>query len=91
MPSASTPYASLDVISDWLRQRIADYVRQPVDNIDVHGDLARYGLDSVYALTLTTDIEERFSIPLEPTAMWDHPSIARLTDHIAQTLSRQAA
>ena len=40
--------------------------------------LAELGLDSVYALTLCGDIEDPFDLEVDPTIVWDHPTIRSL-------------
>jgi acyl carrier protein len=62
----------------WLVQRIAAYVRKTPEAIQPDQPFAEYGLDSVYALTLTGDIEDQLGIYLPPTAMWDYPTVDAL-------------
>jgi acyl carrier protein len=66
-------------LKTWLRQRVASYVRLEPEAIESGVALAEYGLDSVYALTLTGDIEDYLLLTLDPTLMWDHPTIDALT------------
>ncbi len=76
----STPAApSAEQLRVWLAQRVAAYVQRDASEIAFDVPLAEYGLDSVYALTLVGDIEEHLGIALEPTLMWDHPTIDALT------------
>lgn len=65
-------------LKTWLRQRVAFYVRAPQDSIATDVPLAQYGLDSVYALTLSGDIEDHLGRSLDPTVMWDHQTIDAL-------------
>jgi acyl carrier protein len=44
------------------------------------------GLDSVYAMTLSGDVEERFDIEVEPTMAWDHPTVNALARHLTDVL-----
>ncbi|WP_274563279.1 acyl carrier protein [Streptomyces spiramyceticus] len=87
----STARAVVDttVIRDWLVERIAFYLETGPEDIGTQTELVDLGLDSVYALTLCGDVEDRFGLALEPTMAWDHPTVDALTAHLAQELSRQ--
>ncbi len=41
----------------------------------------------MYALTLVDDIEDYLGLSLDPTVMWDHPTIAALTHNLLQSLA----
>lgn len=84
-------YSSIDVteeaIAGWLAEQIADYLKVPADRLQPNVPLAEYGMDSVFALALCGDIEDRFEIPVEPTLAWDYPTI----EQIAVFLQREVA
>ncbi|MGE6758923.1 acyl carrier protein [Corallococcus interemptor] len=81
---------SAESLSGWLSSRIAAYVQRRPDEIRADVPLAEYGLDSVYALTLAGDLEDHLGLSLDPTLMWDHPTIAGLTQALLQVLSAAA-
>jgi acyl carrier protein len=91
MPS-STQH-SVDTLRPWLTARVATYVQRPETEIETHVPLAEYGLTSVYALTLTGDIEDHLGLVVDPTVMWDHPTIDALAEVLVRELglSRRAA
>ncbi|MDO3110494.1 acyl carrier protein [Mycobacteroides abscessus] len=62
-------------VGDWLANKIAGYLSILPDQIDRDRNLAEYGLDSVYALTLCGEIEDEFGLTMEPTFAWDHPTV----------------
>jgi acyl carrier protein len=66
----------------WLTERISEYLRLPVAEIDPAEQLAAYGLESVYALALCGDIEDHLGMVLDATIVWDHPTIDQLGDHL---------
>jgi acyl carrier protein len=78
---------SSDTLRPWLAGRIAAYVQRPVDEIELDVPLAEYGLSSVYALTLTGDIEDHLGVVVEPTMMWDHPTIDALASALLRALA----
>lgn len=71
-------------IEDWLVPRLAGALGVPAAEIDAKAPLSRYGLGSVEAVVLVGDLEEWLGVPLEPTLLWDHPTIAGLAVHLAQ-------
>jgi acyl carrier protein len=70
---------STETLQAWLAGRVATYVQRTPEEIKIDVPLSEYGLDSVYALTLSGDIEDHLGLALDPTVMWDHPTIAALT------------
>ncbi|WP_239134548.1 acyl carrier protein [Rugosimonospora africana] len=55
---------------------VARHVERPPMEIDRDVPLSEYGLDSVYVLALCADIEDHWGVSVEPTLMWDYPTIA---------------
>lgn len=77
---------STEDIAQWLTTQIAGYVHVSPAHLQPGLPLAEYGLDSVSAVGLCGDIEIRFDIPVEPTMVFDYPTI----DSIAGFVARQA-
>ncbi|MEW2050555.1 acyl carrier protein [Streptomyces sp. NBC_00377] len=87
-PTASGTVSAAD-IRGWLVERIAFYLECSREEIDEGAPLVDIGLDSVYALTLCGDVEDRFGLAVEPTMAWDHPTVDAITAHLTQELARQ--
>ncbi|MFF7656631.1 acyl carrier protein [Streptomyces sp. NPDC007983] len=81
--------ATLTEIRDWLTERIAFYLEVPAEGVDPSVKFVEMGLDSVYALTMCGDIEDRFEIAVEPTIAWDHPTVDALAAHLNDELNRR--
>ena len=45
---------------------------------------------AVYALTLCGDIEDEFALEVDPTIVWDHPTIRSLAHGISDRLAAAA-
>ena len=71
-------------IEQWLVGRVVAYGKIQADDFTVDTPLAELGLDSVYALTLCGDIEDEFQLEVDPTIVWDHPTIRELAEGIRQ-------
>jgi acyl carrier protein len=69
-------------ISDWLVSYIADLLEIEPDEVDVETTFARYGLDSSAAVILTGDLGNWLGKEIEPTIMYDYPTIAKLAEYV---------
>jgi acyl carrier protein len=78
-------------ISAFLTESIADYRQVRPEEIGPDVPLADLGLDSVYALTMCGDIEDRFGLETDPTAAWDHPTINALAGYLHSRLVAERA
>jgi acyl carrier protein len=73
---------STAAIEQWLIAHIAKLAKQDIDEIDVNQPFSHYALDSVATVGLTADLEDLLDIPLQPTLLWDYPTIASLARHL---------
>ncbi|MCP2170054.1 acyl carrier protein [Goodfellowiella coeruleoviolacea] len=81
----STP--TVESIGAWLTERVAEYVDAPKESIASDVPFGEYGLDSVAAFTVCTDIEDHLGLVLEPTVLWDHPTIDALSAFLVGELN----
>lgn len=65
-------------IARWLQHRIAERLQVPEEAIDIRAPFARFGIDSVEALTITVELEEQLGRRLPTTLVWDYPTIAQV-------------
>ncbi|GGS52945.1 hypothetical protein GCM10010156_09630 [Planobispora rosea] len=77
----------LNGIHHWLRAQVGSYVMRAPEEIDPLVPVAQYGMDSVYSLSLCGDIEAEYGLEIEPTLVWEHPTVAAMADHIRGRLS----
>lgn len=77
-----TPTA--EAIQTWLVAKLAEKLSIDPDEIEVHEQIASYGVDSMTALTLSGDLEDWLGLRLSPTLAWDYPTIAALAEQLAQ-------
>jgi len=74
-------------IEDWLVGRVIAYGKVDREAFTLDTSLADLGLDSVYALTLCGDIEDEYELDVDPTIVWDHPTIRLLAAGISERLA----
>ena len=73
-------------VQAWLEGRVVAYGKVDAGSFTPDTPLAELGLDSVYALTLCGDIEDEFGLDVDPTIVWDHPTIRDLAHGISERL-----
>lgn len=71
-------------IQAWLVSYLAELLEIDPDSVDVKIPFNRYGLDSLAAVGLTGDLEDWLGLELEPTLLYDYPTIEALAEHLAE-------
>ncbi|MDJ0715613.1 MAG: beta-ketoacyl synthase N-terminal-like domain-containing protein [Prochloraceae cyanobacterium] len=72
-------------IEAWLANKIAELFELAPEQIDLKEPLAVYGLNSVKAVSIATQLEEWLGISVAPTIVYDYPTIQALADYLGQT------
>ena len=70
-------------IQNWLLTNISEKLQIATTQIDVQEPLARYGLDSVTAVSLSGELEIWLDRKLSPSLVYDYPSIQALAHYLA--------
>lgn len=78
-----TTAACPTTIQGWLVKRVADYTERAPHQVDPAIPLAELGLDSASAVTLCGEIEDRWSLDVDPTLVFDYPTIADIAGYLA--------
>jgi acyl carrier protein len=73
-------------IQAWMVSYLAELLAIEPDEIDVAIPFDRYGLDSSVAVGLTGDLEDWLDRKLDPTLLYDYPTIEALSQHLAEEL-----
>lgn len=72
---------------DTLQTRISEIICTQMDllpeDLDLDTPLGAFGVGSLAGTVLIGMLEEQFSLPLSPTLIFEHPTIARLAEAIA--------
>ena len=74
-------------IRHWLVNYVAELLEVKPDKIDSTIPFDRYGLDSSAAVGLAGDLEDWLEQELDPTLLYDYPTIEGLTQHLVKSLS----
>lgn len=78
-------------ILHWLTTTIASYLEVPASTINPMVPLAEMGIDSVHAVSLVGDVEMHFDIDVDPTMVFDYPTLAAIAEFIDGAAAEQQA
>lgn len=81
MPKESATEAKIQA---WLVSYLAELLEIDSDEIDVTIPFDRYGLDSSALVGLTGDLEDWLGRELDPTLLYDYPTIDALVQHLIE-------
>jgi phthiocerol/phenolphthiocerol synthesis type-I polyketide synthase C len=80
--SMATP--SVERIENWLVERLARAVGTEPAELDAERPFAEFGLDSVAGVRIVADLSVLLGTALPAALIWEHPTVARLAEHLAQ-------
>ncbi|MDJ0618663.1 MAG: acyl carrier protein [Calothrix sp. MO_192.B10] len=71
-------------IKAWLTSYLAELLEIEPDEVDVKTPFNRYGLDSAAAMGMSGDLGEWLGFELDPTLIYDYPTIEVLAEHLSE-------
>ena len=71
-------------VQDWLVSYLANLLEIDLDQVDVTVSFDRYGLDSATAIGMTGNLEEWLGYELDPTLIYDYPTIKALAENLVE-------
>ncbi|TBR56990.1 hypothetical protein B4U84_26530 [Westiellopsis prolifica IICB1] len=80
---------SKEKIQNWLRCYVADLLSVNANKIDITVPFDRYGLDSSSTIGMLADLEDWLAHRLEPTLVYDYPTIQSLAKHLDSELNQE--
>lgn len=83
--SKTSNYPSYSEIESWLISYLSKLLEVDPNTIDVTHTFESYGLDSSAAVGLSGDLQEWLKTELEPTLLFDYPTIETLSHHLTET------
>jgi acyl carrier protein len=78
-----TNHRNSEEIQAWLITLLAELLNTSPDEIDVHEPLESFGMSSREMVMLSGDLEEWLGTRLEPTLVWQYPTIELLSRFLA--------
>lgn len=83
--SITNDYSELPTATEiqaWIVSYLAQLLEVDSDEIDTATPFDRYGLDSSAAIGMTGDLEDWLNLELDPTLVYDYPTIEALSQHL---------
>jgi len=74
-------------LQDWLCARLAAALKVGDGMIDPTEPMSAYGLDSLRAVAVLTEVEERVGFEIDSDVLWDHPTVAAFARFLAERLT----
>jgi acyl carrier protein len=71
-------------IKHWLMVAVATALKTSVDEVDTNAPFASFGLDSLAAVELSSDLGDWLGERISPTVVWDYPTIEDLSRHLGK-------
>ena len=71
-------------IQAWIASYLAQLLEIDQDEVDVTIPFDQYGLDSSAAVGMTGDLEDWVERKIDPTLLYDYPTIEALAQHLAE-------
>jgi acyl carrier protein len=85
-PQASRKSHTASEIQDWLVARLAELLEIEPDEVEINITFDRYGLDSSAAIGLTGDLADWLGMEIEPTLLYDYPTVEALVKYLGTEL-----
>ncbi len=76
-------------VQEWFLSYLAETLQIPPDRIDVTAPFEVLGLDSVTAVGMSGDLQGWLGFPVDPTVVFDYPTIESLAGHLAECSRRE--
>jgi acyl carrier protein len=77
-------------LRDWLCAHLAATLKVAGGTIDPAEPMSAYGLDSLRAVAVLTEVEERVGFEIDSDVLWDHPTVAAFARYLAERLTLSA-
>lgn len=78
------PKQTTSEIQEWMICYLANLLEINPNEIDITVSFDRYGLDSSAAVGMTGDLEDWIGFEVDPTLVYDYPTIETLAQYLAQ-------
>mgnify|MGYP000498257578 CR=1 FL=1 len=74
-------------VMDFVRQELSSRVKVPIEQIDASSQLIDLGLQSIDAVIMCGEIEDRFQVELDPSAIFQFQTVGTFVEDILKRLS----
>jgi 6-methylsalicylic acid synthase len=69
-----------------IREQVAAELRLAAEDVELKRPLVEFGVDSVMTVALRVRLQRRYGVDLPPNILWNKPTVAALSGHLADHL-----
>ncbi|QUP55773.1 acyl carrier protein (plasmid) [Ralstonia syzygii] len=78
-----------DTVSEWLVAYLSRKLSIDPHKIDTNANFTDHGVDSMIAIVMSGDLSSWARCDLNPTALYEYPSISALSQHVCELTAGQ--
>ena len=82
----TTNQVDKESIQAWFLANLAEKLKMDISEIDVQASFMDYGVSSIIMVEIEGELEDWLEVELDPTLLWDHPSIESLAEYLVNEL-----
>ena len=82
----TTSQVDKESIQTWFLTNLAEKLKMDINEIDVQASFMDYGVSSIIMVEIEGELEDWLEVELDPTLLWDHPSIESLAEYLVDEL-----
>ena len=87
MEKMSSTLPSTNDIQAWMVSYLAEILEVDPDDVETDVTFDSYGLDSSAAIGMTGDLEDWLGTEVDPTVIYDYPTVTALAQYLGETKS----
>ena len=84
LPKTLPIQSQLASIQEWITNWISKHLKVSVSSILASQSFAEHGMDSITAVEFAQDLASWLNRPVEPTVVWNYPTIGNLAQYLAE-------
>ena len=77
-------------ILTWAQEYLADLLGSDAGSLEPDTDFDQLGIDSALAVSMLTEIEDRFGVDLPPESLFENPTLRAVADAVHAHLATAA-
>ncbi|NET72462.1 MAG: AMP-binding protein, partial [Sphaerospermopsis sp. SIO1G2] len=81
-PQTTVQVITKETIQTWLIDYLSKNLHISAKDIEITESFAYYGIDSNFATNIVYDLSEWLKLDLDPTLLWEYPSIESLVEYL---------
>lgn len=80
---------SYEEIELWICDKFSEELKIDSDNVDINKPFSEYGLDSVFIVQMSGDLEDFLELKINPTTLFEYYTIEKLATHFSNLKSNK--